>query len=981
MSSVRRSHVLSGNGWSDFEKTVLDWLEEAAADSWRHEEPTLVAVPTRSHSFFLRGLCLEKNLALAGVYFRTPGEFRDDLLRAFPQPKRAASREELRLFLSLAAAEFPEEPVARSLAGDSDSLLKSLDALWASGHGKLPAQDGLLEKILARFREHLDQCGLCTMHDLDRALADQARQAPPIFRSSLAVGFSGRHWPRRFLLQALLQSSKKSTLLLWNPPNRAPEVDRLWAGTWEQELSASDIVTAEEEVPSPLRPLADALISGAVLPSPETADLPLRFLVGRHVTGEARLILAQALAWLADAETSRVGILFPKANPCSRELSNLLHRMEIPHNDTLGHASAHSPQELHWNLWLQLQERPVLDKLRSLAEIEPDSGRDLLRLWFWLDKAFQETLTDDLNLIALWLHSQTPEAGALGEIIDGLLVFPAEATFEAYIAQSLAACESRGWAAYGQRIRQRSQSLRPLDGKPLDRPMFLSWLREVVRTPNRQRAASGHHPYARIQLLTYPDAELQPWSHLIFTGLNDGTWPPREEEGGWMHSREMETLNRLAVMAGNQGEGHSTMRPGFSRLVTPEEKRAIAQRALLSLLEDVEVSCAFTASLTLPESPNREASPSDFLAKIYWAVSGEAIDSPTFHRLARNSAHWISSFPFPETAAAESPFPPPSSTLRAWEARREPREPFGPFDFSFSGKPPQPLFLPAKSWQQALHKPAQIWLEKVLKVSKAKRYAAEDPGRLAEGTWVHNWLKHAFAPGPAGERLARLNQIANLDRSSAAALYQPSGRPLPQLWTSQWEQALAKAVELASAILEDSSRQPLAAEFRVTQPFPLKLAGEKPLMFSGVFDLILCGAGDLPASEEDWKGKNLYVVDYKTGSDKPLGLEQLKNGQGVQIALYLLALRSRGAAEVSGQILVPGGSLKAQLDADGALSATHLWEALISIQDEVRLGMRGELRPEFSFSCDYPLATLAIDPDLLEVRWNLTHPSLAAEDA
>jgi len=818
------------------------------------------------------------------------------------------------------------------------------------------------------------------MHEMDRALFEQARQAPPIFNSALVVAFSGRHWSRRPLLQALIQASHSSTLLLWNPPNRASEVDRLWIGTWQQDLDPAEVLVAEAETPSPLRSLADALVTGAIL-SNSLEKPPVQFHVGQNAREEAKLVLAQSLTWLADHHCARIGMLFPKANPCSRELSVLLHQMEVPHNDTLGHASAHSPQELQWNLWLQLQERPILDSLRSLAETIPELGAKLLPNWFWLDKAFQEMLTDDLSLISLWLHSQTPEPDALGKLIEELLVFPPRASLEAYIFQAQTACEARGWKGYGQRIQQRAQSLRALNDTELERSMFLSWLREVVRTPTRQRSASGHHPYARIQLLTYPDAELQPWTHLIFTGMNDGTWPPPEEEGGWMHSREMDILNRRVLKEGRQGEGHAAILPGFSRLITPEERRAITQRALLSLLEDAQVSCCFTAALALPESPHREAYPSDFLTKIYGAVTGEAIDSETFHRLARNSAQWLVHFPFSEAIISEKKFPPPAATLKAWEARRQPEEPFGPFDFSFAEKPNKPLWLPAKSWQQALHKPAQTWLEKVLKVSKTKRYAAEDPSRLAEGTWVHSWLHHAFTPGLTQHRILRLRQIADLDRASAHSLYQPSGRSLPQLWNSHWEQALDKALALAELILENTSWQPLVTEFRVKDPIPLHLTGPQPLMFSGVFDLILCDAKEIPLSEEDWPGKNLYVIDYKTGSDKPLSLKHLAEGQGIQIALYLLALRAKGAAQVSGQVLVPGGELKTQLDANDAASSTSVWRTLIFMQQNVQLGMRGELRPEFSFASDYPLATLAIDPDLLEKRWDLTHPSLVRGEA
>lgn len=980
MSTKRRSLVYTGNDWADFEALTLAWLRKAAATSWQRPEATIVAVPTRSHGFFLREICLKNNLALAGVYFRTPGEFRDDLLRAFPQDKRAASREELRLFLSLSAARFPDEPLARSLARDSDSLLKSLDALWAAGHRELPAQNPLLEKILAGFQGFMDRCGLCTAHEIDRALLAEARRLEPVFSAALVYGFSGRHWPRLAILQALVHASESSTLMLWNPPDRAAEVDRLWIGTWEEELGPAEIAAAEEEVSKPLQPLSEAVLSGSPLAAESFRIPPANLRVGRNALEESLLVLAQILTWLEESGEARIAVLFPKANPCSRELSDLMNRMEIPHNDTLGHAAAHSPQERQWNLWLQLQEQPTLDHLRHFVQDNPGSF-DLLRQdWRRMEKAFQQTLTDELKLISLWLHSQTAEDERIARVIDRLVVFPAQASVDDFIRLSLEACGNQEWKAYAQRIEQRAHSLQPLRAEILERPLFLNWLREVVRTPNRQRAASGHHPYARIQFLTYPDAELQPWTHVVFTGLNEGSWPPAEEEGGWLHSNEMELLNRKAVLPGKQGEGHFTFRPGFSRLLAPEERRALASRALLSLLEDAEISCCFTAALTLPDSPHRGAAPSDFLVKVYWALHGAAIDTETFNRLAARSAQWISSFAVPIPKAGKNLFPTAGSTVQAWQARRQPGQPFGSYDFCFTAKPPQPLWLPAKSWQQALQNPARIWLERVLRVSKVPRFAAEDPGRLAEGTWVHAWLRQALTPGETQHRLLRLNQVAGLDQAAVHALYQSAGRALPLLWLSQWEQALAKAAELVQIILAQNEWQPVATEHGIRTPVPVPLAGAGTLMFSGVIDLILSDAKDAAPGETNWAGKNLHVIDYKTGADKPLSVKRLLSGEGVQIALYLLALQAQGAARVTGQVLTPEGKFGGELEAEEAASAGRVWKTLISMQEEVRLGLRGELRPEFSFGSDYPLATLAIDPDLIEERWSLTHPFMGLEE-
>jgi hypothetical protein len=41
--------------------------------------------------------------------------------------------------------------------------------------------------------------------------------------------------------------------------------------------------------------------------------------------------------------------------------------------------------------------------------------------------------------------------------------------------------------------------------------------------------------------------------------------------------------------------------------------------------------------------------------------------------------------------------------------------------------------------------------------------------------------------------------------------------------------------------------------------------------------------------------------------------------------------------------------------------------------------MVGPVHAEYGFAYDYPLATLAVDEDLLQEKWAMTHPALATE--
>ncbi len=61
-------------------------------------------------------------------------------------------------------------------------------------------------------------------------------------------------------------------------------------------------------------------------------------------------------------------------------------------------------------------------------------------------------------------------------------------------------------------------------------------------------------------------------------------------------------------------------------------------------------------------------------------------------------------------------------------------------------------------------------------------------------------------------------------------------------------------------------------------------------------------------------------------------------------------------------------------------SENEIFAALAEMQQTGIFGMHGPLRSAYRFTDDYPLATLAVDPDILEQRWELTHPALVRDE-
>jgi hypothetical protein len=140
--------------------------------------------------------------------------------------------------------------------------------------------------------------------------------------------------------------------------------------------------------------------------------------------------------------------------------------------------------------------------------------------------------------------------------------------------------------------------------------------------------------------------------------------------------------------------------------------------------------------------------------------------------------------------------------------------------------------------------------------------------------------------------------------------------------------------------------------------------------------------------------EDLWIIDYKTGAKKALATakqdadarrpalkKKLLDGSALQLGLYALAARALGAQRTEVSLLSPlVRRLEPQISGDEFSSEADIFTELARMQQTGIFGMHGPLRSAYRFTDDYPLATLAIDPDILEQRWELTHPALVRDE-
>ncbi|HSI11909.1 MAG TPA: PD-(D/E)XK nuclease family protein [Chthoniobacter sp.] len=970
------------------EVIFLPWLKSVAAQAATSARLTGVVVPHRADAYHLKSLALSLDIGLWNVRFLAPNDLRKQLSHHLKLEPQIPPREHQRLLLATAAermAESERTPAAASVAAAPDQLLKAIDMIGQSGWDFASAGPRHLQPIVAEYRRLLEGAGFQMIHEADRAALAASRRAAPLFQDLFVIGFHALHWPLWPLLETTVGLAERAIVCLTDPRFEAESLDAAWIGTWEERFGAAQPIEAE--------PGASALAEGLRLPDSaagraQRAASPVQeieFVVGHDTGDHARAIAARAIQYLAAPGCGRLGLLFPAAGALSRRVAELLAEAGIAHDDGLAyHAPGPLEREADWDAWQTLQEHPrvpvLLEYLRARggAPFGDLSFDDAL---YELPRAFQELLIDDLGVLAEFLARHPRERSRmLADAIRALPLLPEQATLGEFFEHTDTVFRACGWQERAETLQRLVPEWRASFDLAISRRTWLRWLRERLVSWQARRPERGSHPYSRVHLLPYVQADSQAWTHLIVAGLNEGQWPPPLDEGGFLGEEEIAALNQQvrklntkAAVQGSQGEGHVAVQAGRALCLGPVERRALVERQFLNTLESATVAVTATMQLHDEAAPERPLNPSEFFTRLHFCARGRAVSQQTLMSLQAETAKWLATTklwpaPAPDLAGVRQ-------TRFAFGARREPGRPFGEYEFALRSAPPRPLRLSATEWENALTAPAQVFLSTVLGVD-ANTEQEETPWALAQGVWVHRWLSvftggaepGQLAPLPAPtEWQTRVREAARKFRDRATAALSAQRRPVPDWWQSAWQQAESGAAQLTAIASAVQGRTHAATEWKLDNvALPLDTGS---LFVRGRIDLLLSNDDSLT---------DVWLVDYKTGNRKALKLTELAAGKGLQLALYALALRAAGAQQVGLSLLAAGTTLDApQIEIAELDTLSDLWRGLIRIQETGVFGMIGSLRDEFGFGRDYPLATLAIDDEILAGKWTLTHPDFA----
>ena len=974
-----------------WEEVIAPWLDQVLPGAWQRELPSLVVVPTRGQADDIKARLIANGRSHLGLQFVTPSSLRAVLERDGATP--TAQPELLRLLLAIAATEIEnrsdesEALAAKAVARAPALLLRALDRLdtagWKFEELGLPS----FAPVVHRFNALLKKCDFALRGESDRSRLQQHTQGRQEFSNVLISGFDGAYWAEWFVLRTAVELAKSATILLEEPRGNLSVIDLCWIGSWEEVCGEAQRVSR----PTASSALGDSLFSEMEMRGGTKTPRRFDFLVGTNFSEQAEAITRQCVRYLADEKCTRLGVIFPGSGALPRLVASSLERLEIPHNDGLGHVVPGIFESAEWEAWIELQRAPrlnsflrFLNALPNPTVLSPKINRQVVEKI--LRESYKEVLLDDLELLREFCAASADDKfQATAEALRALFFIPAHATFAQFLEQTHIALAHLGWKQHALELANAVDNWSQRLDVEVSRALFLRWLEETTATSDAERSATGDHPYARVQLLTVARAQNQEWSHLILAGWNEGAWPPpsgaefarAEEIHAFNHS--VQRLNRRAARQGSQGEGHTSVSENHSLYLGPSEQRTIALRQFDALLESASEGVTLTASLVHEDAPERFWNPSECFTELYLKTRGEPLAQTTLKNLQRATAL----LPMPTSEATDV-----QQTLIAFNARRDSSKPVGEYDFALR---PNGAYRPVPTLsvtdiERMVSSPAIIWMKRYLGVEAPEDTA--NPWTATTGKWVHHWLANIIET-PEGKIFSAFPSLTKIDEricvtadeqcAAVQRLCRLVGKVVPDWWTSGWLNARYLARHLGAKIGAAKGWNWMATERAVGREGAVKIAEGVELKLQGQIDLVLA-EDDAPSFVRE----RIWIVDYKTGSAKELKTSDLHDslvkGTTLQLGLYALAMRELGAAEVSVSIIsLAIKNVAPQLSVVDLAPHTDIFADLAQMQRTGVFGMKGEIRPAYGYSARYPLATLPIDNDILEDKWAATHPALVLE--
>ncbi len=896
--------------------------------------------------------------ALLGTQFWSPERLRHFLVGHHFPGARIATQEDLSLAVKLAVGADEEETAETVVARNPGPFLAAWEAR-ISAQADREVIAGPWRSLPEALEKRLSVSGFSSERQADWRLARLPRPERPLFDQILIDGFTAAHCVLYPLLIAAISHARESLCSV--PLPRARRVEELWLGTLEEVCGSiaepAVSVNFSESVFTRWARLAEE--GGSAAESPPAVDFRLFSQRGFEV--EALADRVETL-WRRGGEDITIGVVLPAEPLLVRTLASELIARRIPLYDTFGFMAAPGGSERLLSAWIEYQRKhhapagqAFLEELVEASFVTADAALRIEESW---TAARESTGSDDLAVLTAYRPgwSRADEQAYWQAQWPRL---PSSGTVAHFVEVTMLSVQRWEGGSLFAKVHESPWMKSP---EVIDRESFLEWLSGLTR-PGRARHESGRNAFAPVQLVRYESIRSSRWDHLILAGLNEGLVPVADQESAFLVADGAERHLRKSIMTGSHGEGHLVLRPGRGFFFDGADRRASLSGAILDAVAEAVQRVELFATYA-PQGQDRTAT---VLSELYLRL----------HRAARGADAAlppVESFPVGEEAGptGSTALPPLEATRRAHLTRNDPSVPFDEHSFGFAHPPLEAMELGARDWEAVLQRPATVWLSAIAHVRPRMDLAEPVQANLQFGSAVHRLL--GLPSDETWHHLGKVDWTGGITRRAQAwrhaveSAYLIADRAVSPVWKQSWGLALSVARRLAAACSREDELCWLASEMWLPAGARVETGSGEELQLRGRIDALLVNDPERP--------QTALVVDFKTGADKEIMATRAKEGKALQLVLYAGALARDWSIPIGICLLKPGGMPTAQLVVEPGNDPSGLIASLARIGRSGVFGFGGEVRNEFRFVGEYPLAFVPPRPDVVESKWVRTHPDL-----
>ena len=960
---------------------ILPWLQEHVAQ-WQGERLAVIT-PATYTGHWIKQACATHGIGLLGVDFLTPGRVRAQLARdpriAFTESPRFEAPE-YRLLHAVEQKQSPSDYIDTASLSDAYQILDTMGILE-----KLPDPDDPFYQYIAAIGKRVRSSKCRSAIESDRVLLHAVLNADEcvIWDKVLIYGFGPGDLRLFPLLNAITRLARSTTFIQWEAIDE--KFNSLWLNSWESLLGPVEPFEVDSVEHSPMLDAVELLLDGSTFLPPDT-EAPISVCAVDSLNAQALKLARYVSKILEQNKDARVGLLFQTLSP---QIQSLLHAVEslgIPVCQRSGKKATAGSLPESLGLWLKFQATGELDAYVAFLQARHREGQlpsALLKsITRELDFAFSEVQGVDCRVLFEWIRCDGRNDSVSG-FVEHWCLLSDEDSAEVFVESLYARFYDEALVQYLDRVGERVGAFN-LVSEAVDRTAWFAWMSEDYEKAAAASVLDRDLLYSPVHAVKLNESLRESWTHICVLDGSHEHWNQLVTNNPWIPPTRLSELNSKCLRPAPSGNGEWVLSGLGVPVLSGDEQQlqADCHRYLLfrQPLQEVRV-------FHLPIDPldaRTERSLAEWVDAWVRGLRLE-VNNVSIDRRMNLSIHVE-----PRIDAV--------SLQEAVKARHDADAPYGPFDFSAPDSPDFPTYLAIKTIEYALKDPAAHWYLSVLGLKPRQRFRDRMVRVLSDGSRLHRWLQwtpsvaaeDAGMPSPEFSAIpsrkdwnAQIHARAQDDLERAKHVFGNCGLAVPDWWQHQWQIICSQSDEVVQCFYAlDEKTASSWASFEVSLPPGVRMGIEDkmPVQLSGRMDVLLSNDNTaLKPGRSQGKAREFRIMDFKSGDRSVPTAKNLSKGDSLQLLLYARALWEMGSRDVAISIISRNvGKAKWQeIDFDDST-----YRPILSIVRRMLHGRIFGMRPgafdAYTFNEVRPISFTELPPQVVEARWNLTHPEWEA---